>query len=94
MPSVAAWRPRDLERTCNRAVTTAGLLALEPSSDPFSASPGCTGVHLRSRLYTEDCAENGVPELGSEVQVLASVALIRSQASTGPSPPAHAEPSD
>jgi hypothetical protein len=48
--------------TCNRAVTTARPLAPEPLSDPVNAPRGCTGVHSRSRLYTGNCAENGVPE--------------------------------
>ena len=41
---------------------TAARVALEPHSDPFAASPGCTGVHSRTRPYTGNCAENGVPE--------------------------------
>jgi hypothetical protein len=56
---------------CNRAVTTAALLRPESLSEPVNASPGCTGVHSRSRLYIRSCVGNGVPELGSEVQVLA-----------------------
>ena len=53
-------------RTCNHAVTAAALLSSVSLPEPVNASPGCTGVHSRSRLYTGDCVENGVPELGSE----------------------------
>jgi hypothetical protein len=49
-------------RTCNRAVTAAAPLPPEPLSEPVNASPGCTGVHSRSRLYTGNCVKNGVPE--------------------------------
>jgi hypothetical protein len=73
--TVVFWRPRaqplhrisffDRQssfRTCNRAVTADALLLPKPLLELVNTSPGCTGVHSRSRLYTGDCAENGVPE--------------------------------
>src|SRR5689334_19455757 len=53
---------REANRVCNHSVTGAPHLAPELRSDPALASPDCTGVHSRARLYIESCAENGVPE--------------------------------
>ena len=59
---LARSRARTFFRTSNHEVTTAAPFAPEPLSEPVNASPGCTGVHPRSRLYTGNCVGNGVPE--------------------------------